>query len=59
MLEYAINVLARYTFRGKLRLFDPFVPSVSARAAEVFDYEMKLDLAGVDQRRNIYLSFPA
>jgi hypothetical protein len=45
-----IEVSRPYRFRGKFRLFDPFVPHEGERVATVFGYEMKLDLSRFVQR---------
>lgn len=43
-----------YRFRGKRRLFDPFVPHEGERSATVFGYQMSLDLSrGV--QRDVYI----
>jgi FkbM family methyltransferase len=53
-VDRLIEASRGYRFRGKFRLFDPFVPHEGEKRASVFGYEMSLDLR-LKVQRDVYI----
>ena len=53
-VDRLIEASRGYRFRGKFRLFDPFVPHEGEKRASVFGYEMSLDLQTESAARRLH-----